>query len=97
MHYKYAHPELFEQVSKTDFKEYDGNIVIYGAGFQGLLAAFLLKKMGVKVNCFADQDEKKREKPYFGLPVRSPEEMGEKYKYGSVPIRGRRYTDRRRF
>ena len=79
MHYKYAHPELFKDVPKTDFKSYSGNIVIYGAGFQGLLAAHLLKKQGVGVICFADQDIKKQGKPYFNLPVISPEEMDLNY------------------
>ncbi|MBR6537467.1 MAG: 4Fe-4S cluster-binding domain-containing protein [Lachnospiraceae bacterium] len=79
MHYKYAHPELFKDVPKTDFKSYSGNIVIYGAGFQGLLAAHLLKKQGVDVICFADQNKEKQGKTYFNLPIISPEEMGLNY------------------
>lgn len=86
MHYVYAHKELFDGVPRTDFAAQSGNIVIYGAGFQGLLSAFLLKKQGVKVTCFADRDQEKRKKPYFGLPVISPEEMYSNYRNALIIV-----------
>lgn len=86
MHYKYEHSDFFENVPKVDFKKYSGNIVIYGAGFQGLLAAHLLKKEGIKVCCFADIDKEKQKKPYFGLPVISPDEMAEKHRNSLIII-----------
>ncbi len=85
MKYKYAHPEFFNGVPRPDFKSLSGNLVIYGAGFQGLLAAYLLDQQGIKVLCFGDQDVKKQGTTYYGLPVYSPEEM--KYKFPqAVPI-----------
>lgn len=85
MHYKYAHQEFFDGVPRLDFQAYSGNIVIYGAGFQGLLAAYLLDKQGIKVLCFGDQDIRKQGTTYYGLPVYSPEEMKRRYP-DAVPI-----------
>lgn len=85
MYYKYAHPELLDGVPKPDFEAMNGNLVIYGAGFQGLLAAYLLKKQGVQVLCFCDQNVKKQGTAYYGLPVYSPEEMKQRYP-DAVPI-----------
>ncbi len=79
MHYKYHHAELFKDVPAVDYKAFDNNIVIYGAGFQGLLAAHLLKQKNIGVICFADRDKEKQKSTYYGLPVISPEEMEEKY------------------
>lgn len=85
MYYKYAHLELFEGIPRPDFGAMSGNLVIYGAGFQGLLAAFLLKQQGIKVLCFGDRDVKKQGTIYYGLPVYSPEEMKRRYP-GAIPI-----------
>lgn len=85
MHYKYAHPEFFDGVSRPNFKSLSGNLVIYGAGFQGLLTAYLLEQQGIKMLCFGDQDVKKQGTTYYGLPVYSPEEMRRKYPE-AVPI-----------
>lgn len=79
MKYKYLHPELFDGVPRPDFKSLSGNLVIYGAGFQGLLTAYLLEQRGIKVLCFGDQDVKKQGTTYYGLPVYTPEEMVQKY------------------
>ncbi len=79
MHYKYYHTELFDEVPAVDYKAFDNNIVIYGAGFQGLLVAHLFKQKNIGVICFADQDKEKQKSTYYGLPVISPEEMEEKY------------------
>lgn len=85
MRYKYAHPEFFDGVPRPDFKSLSDNLVIYGAGFQGLLAAYLLDQQGIKALCFGDQDVKKQGTTYYGLPVYSPEEMKQKYPE-AVPI-----------
>lgn len=85
MHYKYSHMQLFDGVPKPDFSALSGNLVIYGAGFQGLLAAHLLNKQGIRVLCFGDQDVKKQGTIYYGLPVYSPEEMKRRYP-DAVPI-----------
>lgn len=85
MKYQYAHPEFFDGVPRPDFSAMSGNLVIYGAGFQGLLAVHLLSKEGIKVLCFGDQDVKKQGTTYYGLPVYSPEEMKRRYPE-AVPI-----------
>lgn len=85
MHYKYHSPELFEGVPKPDFAATNGNLVIYGAGFQGLLAAYLLNQQGIHVLCFGDRNVKKQGTTYYGLPVYSPEEMKQRYP-DAVPI-----------
>lgn len=85
MKYKYAHSEFFDGVPRPDFEAMSGNLVIYGAGFQGLLAAFLLKRQGINVLCFGDRNVKKQGTTYYGLPVYAPEEMKRRYP-GAVPI-----------
>ena len=85
MKYKYTNPEFFDGVPRPDFESLSGNLVIYGAGFQGLLTAYLLDQQGIKVLCFGDQDIKKQGTTYYGLPVYSPEEMKQKYP-DAVPI-----------
>lgn len=85
MNYKYAHPELFDGVPRPDFEALSGNLVIYGAGFQGLLTAYLLDRQGIKVLCFGDQDIKKQGTAYYGLPVYSLEEMKQRYPQ-AIPI-----------
>lgn len=85
MHYQYRYPEFFNGVPHPDFETLSGNLVIYGAGFQGLLAAYLLDKQGIKVLCFGDQDVRKQGTTYYGLPVYSPEEMKQRYP-DAVPI-----------
>ncbi|MBP5605904.1 MAG: 4Fe-4S cluster-binding domain-containing protein [Ruminiclostridium sp.] len=86
MHYIFKYPELFDGVERTDFRDLNGDIVIYGAGFQGLLTAFLLKKQNIDVICFADVDKRKQGTLYYGLPVISPEEMTEKYRDKTVIV-----------
>lgn len=79
MYYKYAYPELFDGVPRPDFRAFNDNLVIYGAGFQGLLAAYLLERRGIRVLCFGDRAENKQNTTYHGLPVYSPEEMARRY------------------
>ncbi len=85
MHYHFEHPELFDGVERPNFKALSGNIVIYGAGFQGLLTAQLLEEQDVKVLCFADIDKKKHGGLFHKIPVISPEEMKCKYP-NAIPI-----------
>lgn len=84
MHYRFRYPELFDGVERPDFHKLSGNLVLYGAGFQGLLAAHLLKKQNVRVLCFADRDIRKQGTLYYGIPVVPPEEMKEKYPDATV-------------
>lgn len=86
MYYKYRYKELFDNIPKTDFEAESGNIVIYGAGFQGLLASQLLKEKGIKVLCFCDIDEKKQGTIYNGYPVYSPVKAKELYPEALVVV-----------
>lgn len=86
MYFKYEYPELFEGVPRTDFKKLSGKITIYGAGFQGLLTAFLLKKQGIEVLCFCDRDPEKQGTLYYGVPVYAPQEMKQKYPDATVVV-----------
>ena len=79
MYYKFDNTELFDGVTRPDFRSFDNNLVIYGAGLQGLLTAHLLKQQGIKVLCFGDRAENKQNTTYYGLPVYSPEEMAHRY------------------
>lgn len=86
MHYKFRYPELFDGVERPDFLKLSGNLVIYGAEFQGLLAAHLLKKQGVDILCFCDRKIEKQGTVYYGIPVISPEEMKKKYPDAAVVV-----------
>ena len=79
MIYKYEHPEYFKDLPPVNYKDYDCNIVVFGAGALGAMAARLLEKKGVKIICFADSNPKKQGTEYLGYPVISPEEMKERY------------------
>lgn len=86
MHYKYRYDHFFDGIERTDFKKLSENLCIYGAGFQGLLAAHLLDKAGVNVLCFCDMDVKKQGKTYYGLPIYAPEKMKELYPDATVIV-----------
>jgi len=86
MHYKYKYAHFFDNIPRTNFKELSGKLCIYGAGFQGLLTAHLLKKQNIDVLCFADIDENKQGTTYYGLPVISPEKMKELYPDATVIV-----------
>lgn len=86
MKYRYEYQHFFDNVARTDFKALSGNLTIYGAGFQGLLAAHLLDKQGIKVLCFCDMDKAKQGATYYGLPVYSPEQMKELYPDATVVV-----------
>ena len=77
MYYKYKRADDFINVPRPDFHAYSGNLILYGAGVNGLIASVLLRKMGVDFICFADSDEKKWGTEYMGKPVISPQELKE--------------------
>ncbi len=60
-------------------------IVFYGAGFWGKIAYDLFGLFGVKPICFCDDDIKKHETMYCGVPVFSLEEAVDKHK-GAIYI-----------
>ena len=86
MHYKYQRADDFRDVPRPDFHAYSGNLILYGAGINGLVASVLLKKMGVEFICFADGDKNKWNTKYLGKPVISPEDMKESYPDAAIMI-----------
>lgn len=79
MTYTYNHMEEFEGVEFPDFKQYSGNLILYGAGINGALCAFALKEQDVDFLCFCDSDSEKWETQYIGFPVYSPVECRRRF------------------
>lgn len=86
MTYQYSHPEYFIDWEKPDFKHYDGNIVLWGAGRIGGIAAHCLKKQNIKFAAFCDIASDKWGTEYCGHKVISPEELKHNYSHAAVLI-----------
>lgn len=80
MIYQFEHPEFFENWAKPDLEKANGNIILYGAGRRGSVAAHCLNKRNIKFICFCDSDEKKCGKEYCEHKVISFDELVAKYK-----------------
>ena len=91
MIYKYAHPEFFADWEKPDLEKAKGNIVLYGAGRRGSVAAHCLKKKGIEFICFCDSDVKKQNQEYCDHEVISPVELEDKYINSTVLITTNHY------
>lgn len=91
MIYRYAHPEFFADWARPDYEEVNGNIVLYGAGRRGSVAAHCLNKRGIEFICFCDSDVKKQNQDYCGHKVISPEELAEKYIDSTILITTNHY------
>jgi ribulose 1,5-bisphosphate synthetase/thiazole synthase len=59
MEYIYNHPEDFEGIEFPDFSEYSGNIILYGAGINGMICAYSLMERGIDFICYADSNAAK--------------------------------------
>ena len=79
MTFKYQHPEYFKEIPPINYKDYNGNIILFGLGLFGACAARLLEKQGVKILCFADSHQEKWYTDYLGYSVISPIEMKQHY------------------
>ena len=79
MVYRYEYPEYFKDVPFIDCSELNGNLVLFGAGLNGAVAARLLEKRGIRFLCFVDSDSRKWGTKYHGYSVISPSEMKRKY------------------
>jgi len=91
MIYNYAHPEYFSGWEIPDFKQYSGNLILYGAGRRGMVAAHCLKKLGIEFICFCDSDVLKHGTIVSGHEVISPEDMKEKYQEAVILITNTHY------
>lgn len=79
MKYVYGHMEEFAGIEFPDFKQYSGNLILYGAGINGALCAFALKEQGIAFLAFCDSDPLKQSTSYIGYPVYSPEECSRRF------------------
>jgi len=75
MVYNYPHPEYFIDWEKPDFHMYKGNIILWGAGKIGGLAAHCLEKQGVEFVAFCDIAKDKWGTTYCDHRVISPGEL----------------------
>ena len=91
MIYKYAHPEFFSDWEKPDLESLNGEIILYGAGRRGSVAAHCLKNRRIDFICFCDSDEKKQGIPFCGHDVISPEELKRRYKDITILITTNHY------
>lgn len=84
LRYTYEHMEDLEGISFPNFMEYSGNLILYGAGINGILSAFALKELGVEFLCFCDSDPSKQGTSYIGYPVYSPAECSRRFPDAAV-------------
>lgn len=75
MIYNYPHPEYFCEWEKPDFHKCKDDIVLWGAGRIGGLAAHCLKKQGVEFVAFCDIAKDKWRTTFCDHRVISPEEL----------------------
>jgi len=76
--------EDLDGVISPDFKKYSKNLILYGAGINGVLCAFALQELGVEFLCFCDSDPLKQNSSYLGYPVYSLEECSKRYPNAAI-------------
>lgn len=86
MIYQYPHAKLFEGWTIPDFESYQGNIVLWGAGKVGGVAAHCFKKRGVKISAFCDISKEKWGTTFCGHKVISPEELKKQHPNAAVVV-----------
>lgn len=79
MIYKYELPEQFSGLEKTNFAQFSGNIVLWGAGKIGSIVAHIFKQKGIKALAFIDSSPLKQGTEFFGLKVISPDTFFQDY------------------
>lgn len=86
MVYRYPHPEFFARLEKTDYQKYSGNLILYGAGKIGGVAAHCLKQKGIKVLAFCDSSSSRWNTAFCEHNIISPDELKENYKNCAVLV-----------
>lgn len=86
MIYHYDHPEKFFNWEKIDFSQYSGNLILWGAGRIGGVAAHCLKKQGIEFLAYCDIATDKWGTTFCGHKVISPEDLKLKYPDAAVII-----------
>ncbi len=84
MVYEYEYMEELEGVTFPDFAKYNNKLVIHGAGINGVLCAYALKKRGIDFLCFSDNDPLKQGTEFLGYKVYSPQKSSELYPEAAV-------------
>lgn len=79
MVYKYELPEQFSGLKKTDFSQFSGNIVLWGAGKIGSIIVHIFRQKGIKALAFIDVSPFKQGTEFCGLKVISPETFFQDY------------------
>ena len=86
MNYRFGTLDFLKDLEKPDFAKHSGNIVLWGAGKLGGVAAFVLEKKGIEFIAFCDNDSKKQGSIYHGRRVISPDALFADYKEAVVII-----------
>jgi len=73
MIYRYKNPEMFKDLDKPDFRQYSGNIVLWGAGKIGGVSAHVFKQKGIDIIAFVDISKVKQGSTFCNIKVISPE------------------------
>ena len=79
MVFRFGDLDFLNDLEKPDFAKHSGNIVLWGAGKLGGVAAFVLKKKGIEFIAFCDSDPKKQGSIYHGHKVISPDTLFTEY------------------
>ena len=86
MIYNYPYKEKFDTFEMPNLKRYSGNIVVWGAGKIGGVAAHCLKKKNIQVVAFCDVAEDKWGEEFCGYKIISPEQLKNEYPEAAVII-----------
>jgi hypothetical protein len=84
--YRYANPEIFDDLERPNFERYDGKLLLWGAGKLGSAVAHVLLQKGRDFFAFVDSDENRCGEEFCGYPVISPDELLSRYADGGAVI-----------
>jgi len=79
MIYRNSRKKVFEEWDKPDFRKHSGNIILWGAGKLGGVAAHVLKQQGIEFIAFCDGDSSKHGSSYCDHNIISPETLYRNY------------------
>lgn len=80
MIYRYEFPDQFAGLERTDFSQYSGKLVLWGAGKIGGIVAHILKEKGIEALAFVDMLPAKQGSEFCGLKIISPEDFLRDYR-----------------
>lgn len=86
MIYRYKDPKAFEDFIKPNFRQYSGDIVLWGAGKIGSVVAHRLKQEGIAFIAYCDTDASKHGKMFSEHRIVSPDVLYSDYPNAVVII-----------